>query len=269
MSGTWALILGCTQGAGGAIASRLLSEGLLDVIGFHRGNHPDAAAALTALAARSGRRCVLIEGDAGRLDTLPQQVERVREALGEEEQLTLLIHACADASIGLVASEDPRAQLHPRQILKTFEVMAHSFLFWGQAVVTGGLMARGGQIIGFPNTLDDKVVRGFCAVSASKAALTAYVRHMSVELAPYGVRVNAVRFGATPTHAFRKMPNFEGIMDQVRRINPMDRTTSPEDVADMVTLMLDRRAAWLNGAVINLDGGEQHGMAEGIFGARP
>lgn len=263
----WVLVLGCTVGAGGAISERLLKTSRANVIGVHRGNFPEEAAALEATAAASGARCALILGDAGRLDNIAGLAEQVAAIL-DGDQLDMVIHSCADGSSGLVLSDEPKHQLHPKQVLKTFEIMAHSFLFWGQALVHAGLIRRGGQLLALPNTMDEVVARGFCAIGASKAALVAYIKYMANELGRLGVRTNGLRFGATPTAAFQRMPTHEATLAAVVELNPMGRHTTVEDVADLVELLLDPRAAWLNGAVIDFDGGEHFTLGDRLFGLK-
>jgi NAD(P)-dependent dehydrogenase (short-subunit alcohol dehydrogenase family) len=263
----WVLVLGCTVGAGGAICARLLRGAAANIIGVHRGNFPEEAAALEAMAAASGARCVLIRGDAGRLENIAGLTAQVTEILAGA-QLDMVVHSCADGSSGLVLSVDPKQQLHPKQVLKTFEIMAHSFLFWGQALVGAGLIRQGGQLLALPNTMDEIVARGFCAIGASKAALVAYIKYMANELGRVGVRTNGLRFGATPTAAFQRMPTHEETLAAVVEANPMGRHTTVEDVADLVELLLDPRAAWLNGAVIDFDGGEHFTLGDRLFGLK-
>ena len=263
----WVLVLGCTVGAGGAIASRVLTDTELGVIGVHRGNHPEEAAALQALAQAHGRECVLIQGDAGRLENIPALLSQIQEAL-QGRPIRLMVHACADASAAPIVHEQAPKRLHPKQILKTFEVMAHSFLFWGQSLVVEGLMEKNGQLLALPNTMDELVASTFCAVGAAKAALSMYVRYMAVELGPHGVRVNGLRFGATPTPAFSRMPTYEATLSTMRAINPMGRTTEVQDVANFVMLLLDPRSGWLNGSIIDFDGGEHLAVGEFLFGQR-
>ncbi|MBK7761125.1 MAG: SDR family oxidoreductase [Deltaproteobacteria bacterium] len=264
----WVLVLGCTVGAGGAICRRFLETSRANIIGVHRGNFPEEAAALMAIAEATGTRCVLLVGDAGRLDNIAGLTEQVTAILNGD-QLDMVVHSCADGSSGLVVCDDPKIQLHPKQVLKTFEIMAHSFLFWGQALVNAGLMRRGGQLLALPNTMDELVARGFCAIGASKAALVAYIKYMANELGRLGVRTNGLRFGATPTAAFQRMPTHEATLAAIVDTNPMGRHTTVEDVADFVELLLDPRAAWLNGAVIDFDGGEHFTLGDRLFGLKP
>ncbi|MCB9745666.1 MAG: SDR family oxidoreductase [Alphaproteobacteria bacterium] len=264
----WALVLGCTVGTGGAVARRLTQKCGVSVLGLHRGNHPEEAAALVAGAQAAGARAVLIEADAGRTEHVPELAEQVREALGGAT-LDLVVHSLADASPGRVVHEDPRKQLHPKQLHKTFEVMAHSFLVWGQALFHAGLLPPGSQLLALPNLLDSMVLPGFCAVGAAKAALNTYVSYMAVELGARGVRVNGLRFGVTPTGALSRMHFGDAALRTAADMTPRGENMDCEDVADFIELLIDGRAEWLNGAIIDLGGGVHLGAARQAFGIRP
>ncbi len=253
----WALVLGCSMGSGAAIARDLARTNGLDIIGVHRGNHPAEAAALRRDVEKEGRRCVLIEHDAGRLEGIASQVERMAEWLDEGEGIQIAVHALTGASLGPVACRDePARALHPRQIARTFDAMAHSFLFWGQALVHAGLFAQGGQLLALLNFQDESTPPGFAAIGGVKGALSAYVRHMGFEFPRYGVRVNGLRFGAAETEAFGHVPHAREALDNIAGVSPMGRNVNVEDVASFVSLLADRRAQFLNGSIIPFDGGE-------------
>jgi len=253
----WALILGCSVGTGAGVARSLARKNGLDIVGFHRGNHAAEAAAVQHDVEQAGRRCILIEHDAGRLEGIPAQVSRIAECLGRSDGLQIVVHALTGASLGPVACrKDPARALHPRQVARTFDAMAHSFLFWGQALVHEGLFARGGQLLGLLNFQDESTPPGFAAIGGVKGALTAYVRHMAFEFPRYGVRVNALRFGATETEAFGHVPNAHAALDNIARVSPMGRNVQIDDVGSFVSLLADERAQFLNGSIIPFDGGE-------------
>jgi enoyl-[acyl-carrier protein] reductase III len=264
MTGTHALVLGCSVGAGGASARALASAGL-SIIGLHRGNHGESADELRQHCLEAGVDCVLIEGDAGRLKNIEALLAQVAAALGDA-RLHLVVHALADASAGLLFHPEGRAQLHPKQILKTFEIMSHSFLWWGQGLMGAGLMGTSSSIWGLPNCMDILTARGFGAIGPSKAALVGYIHFMASEFGRHGVRVNGIRFGATPTPAFQRMPNYKEALQTAEQVNPMGRHTRAEDVGNFLALMADPRAAWINGAVVDLDGGEVRNIGDAMFG---
>jgi len=232
---------------------------------MHRGNHPDEADALRREVESHGRRCELLVADAGRLANLDDLADRVARQVGPGG-VELLVHSLADGSVGPVVDADaPERALHPKQILKTFEVMSHSFLFWGQELFRRGLLADGARVVALLNYLDTAVLRGGAAIGASKAALTTYVRYMAGEMGAHGVRVNGIRFGAADTYAASMVPDFDKALGAFASVNPLGRNVATEDVADLVSLLLDDRASFVNGAILAIDGGEEAAIIQRVF----
>ena len=257
--GTWALILGCSVGAGAEIARTLARKNRLNVLGFHRGHHTEEAGELQAEIRGLGLRCELVQANAGRLDTIPELTDEVARLLSGDT-IKVMVHSLADASVGPLVHHEEGVALQPKQLLKSFEVMAHSFVFWGQNLFTRGLFGPQSQIIGLLNYLERHVLVGGAAIGASKAALSGYMRYMAGEYAPYGVRVNGIRFGPVDTFASRHVPNFARGHAAFARLNPMGRNGTVTDVADMLSLLLDPRAGFVNGEIISVDGGEERSV---------
>lgn len=262
--GSWALVLGCSAGTGASVARTLARRNGLNVIGFHRGRHQEGADAVQAAVRAEGVRCEMVVADAGKIDDIPELAGRVAAIL-DGQRLAVVVHALADASVSPTVHPEVGRDLHPRQIRKTFEVMAHSFMFWGQELYHLGLLAPGSQIVGLLNYLQRAVCRGGAAIAASKGALAAYVMYMAAEYAPLGVRVNAIRFGAADTAAARHVPDFGRSLAEFASINPMGRNVTTDDVADVISLLLDPRAGFVNGAIVSVDGGEERSFIQHIF----
>lgn len=259
--GTWALVLGCSVGVGAEIARTLARHNGLHVLGMHRGNHQAEAEAVQEEIRSRGLCCELVQADAGRLAHIPELAAEVRRVL-DGATLKVVVHSLADASVGMTVHRKPERALHPRQIAKTFEVMAHSFLFWGQHLFSQGSLGRQAQIIGLLNYLERHVVPGGAAIGASKAALVGYMRFMAAEYAPHGIRVNGLRFGPIDTYASRHVPNFHKAHAALARLNPMGRNATVSDVADMLSLLLDPRAGFVNGEIISVDGAEERSILQ-------
>jgi len=88
----------------------------------------------------------------------------------------------------------------------------------------------------------------------SKAALEALVRYLAVELAPRGIRVNAVSAGVVETGALEHFPNKEAMLEMGAN-NPVGRLVSPEDVAKLVTFLCSPDADMIRGQTLVVDGG--------------
>ena len=90
----------------------------------------------------------------------------------------------------------------------------------------------------------------------AKAALESASRQLAIELAPEGIAVNAIQAGVTDTPALRKIPGHEDMVKYASTHNPSGRLTTPEDIADYITLLSHASNSWLTGNVIRVDGGE-------------
>ena len=95
----------------------------------------------------------------------------------------------------------------------------------------------------------------YAAVGASKAALESLVRHLAVELAPRGIRVNAVSAGVVDTDALKHFSNRDDILGSGRAKTPAGRLTTPEDVADVVLFLVSPLAQMIIGQTVTVDGG--------------
>ncbi|HJT72820.1 MAG TPA: SDR family oxidoreductase, partial [Chitinophaga sp.] len=98
--------------------------------------------------------------------------------------------------------------------------------------------------------------KNYAAVSAAKAALEAISRSIALEFAPVGIRANCVQAGVTDTRSLQMIPGSEQLIEHTKKRNPFQRLTTPEDVANVVYLLCKDEAAWINGAVIPVNGGE-------------
>ncbi|MBZ4423165.1 SDR family NAD(P)-dependent oxidoreductase [Myxococcus sp. RHSTA-1-4] len=252
----WALILGASSGTGAAIAEAVARRPGLDVFGVHRGRYADSAARMEQAVRGAGRRVELWQADASTPESAEAGAEALRRLAGPRS-VKLFVHSIAGASMGhfLSRGED---RLHARRIRRTFDTMAHSFVYWAQALVEADLLAPEARLLGLQNPLDETLLPNTALVSASKAALEMYVRHLAVELGPLGHRVNLLKFGTVMTPALKHVYSPEALarLEQAHaRMNPAGRMCTVEEVARFVTVLAGEDAAWFNGATIDFSGG--------------
>ena len=117
-----------------------------------------------------------------------------------------------------------------------------------------------GAIINISSTLARKPIAGFAEYAASKSALEQMTRCWALELAPKGVRVNAIAAGPVETAFLQDRMGFtreevEAIKERERDLIPLRRRGEPEDVAAWILALASERAAWVTGQVLGVDGG--------------
>ena len=98
---------------------------------------------------------------------------------------------------------------------------------------------------------------GAAVVSAATVGVESVSRSIAVEFASQGIRSNSIQAGVTDTKALQAIPGSDRMKSVARLKNPFKRLTTPEDVADVVSLLARDEAQWINGALIRADGGEQ------------
>ncbi len=172
--------------------------------------------------------------------------ERIAEEVGELGPLDVLVHAAATGVIR------PALETEDKHWDWTLSANARALLSLTRAAAPS--MPAGSSVVGISSLGSVRVLDNYTLVGVSKAALEALVRYLAVELAPRGIRVNAVSAGVVETGALEHFPNKEQMLEMGGR-NPAGRLVSPEDVAAAVTFLCSPEAEMIRGQTLIVDGG--------------
>jgi NAD(P)-dependent dehydrogenase (short-subunit alcohol dehydrogenase family) len=147
--------------------------------------------------------------------------------------------------------------LDAEDFARTIHAMGTNIVEWVQDIFKRGLFEQDARVLSLTSEGNQIAWRGYAAVSAAKAALESVTRAMALEFAPYGIRSNVIQAGVTETAALKAIPGNQYIKSHAGLRNPLGRLTTPEDVANFIYLLCMDEAAWVNGALLCVDGGER------------
>jgi NAD(P)-dependent dehydrogenase (short-subunit alcohol dehydrogenase family) len=237
------LITGGTKGIGLAIAEHLAPRGEPLVLGYHA----DEAAAAEAVARLGGA------------------AQAVRADVGDVADAGRLVRIAGEAGPGPLSIVHSAAMIYPTALL------AADLTTFTRAIQTNGLsllylvqqalpwLDRGSSIVFITSAGARTTLANYAALGAGKALAESLIRYLVPELAPRGVRINAVAPGLVATTSVARMAGGEDaaarVLERGARANPSGRLTEAADYAAVVEFLLSPAAGFVQGQVIHANGG--------------
>jgi enoyl-[acyl-carrier protein] reductase III len=233
------LVTGGSRGIGRGIALRFAELGAARVALSYLRN--DRAAEETGTELESlGAEAVLLRGNLGDPDKAAAVIE-------QSGPLDVLV---SNAATGVIR---PALEIEEKHWDWTLNANARALLTLARHAAPS--MPAGSSIVGISSLGATRVLGDYVVVGVSKAALEALVRYLAVELAPRGIRVNAVSAGLVKTGALEYFPNRDEMLDYFERRTPAGRLVGPREVADAVCFLASPEADMIRGQTLVVDGG--------------
>jgi 3-oxoacyl-[acyl-carrier protein] reductase len=242
------LVTGAQRGIGRAIALRFAAAGAHVALNY-LDDHAEAESAAAQIVAL-GRRAATIGADIAK----PAEARRlVADAERARGPIDILVNNAA------IFPRAPFLELTEETWDAVLDTNLKSTFVCGQEVARRLVAAgRPGVIINISSGAPYRGSMRATAYMASKLGIVGLTRGMARELAPLGIRVNAVAPGVTNT-AMPRLGNTEEALAALGRSNPSGRLAEPEDIADVVVFLATDEARHLVGQLIHVNGGDYHG----------
>lgn len=246
ISGRTALVTGASRGIGAATAVALARAGCAKVL-VHYASSEEAAGQTARRVREAGAEAELLCGD---LST-EAGIREFVQALGERARAVDILVNNAGSLLQRARLTEMTYDLYNR----VMDLNAKSAWFITQAVAPH-MAARGHGVIVHVSSIAARTGGGVGATvyAAAKAAVSAFAKGMARELAPCGVRVNAVSPG-TVDNDFHARFSTREMLEAVIRQTPQGRLSTNEDIADVIVFLCSDAARNVIGQTIEVNGG--------------
>jgi NAD(P)-dependent dehydrogenase (short-subunit alcohol dehydrogenase family) len=258
-AGRAAIVTGGSSGIGRAIAERLAKEGA-DLCVVAAPQDADPLEEVATQLRSTGAGVVSIAADVGEPETSERAVTSTLDAFG---RLDLLASNAGFAYFEEVLS----APLE--HFDRTMHVNARGMYLMMHAAARIMAGQDGGSIVCTASTASFMGEEHQVAYNASKGAVSQLARSMAIDLAPFGIRVNAVAPGWVDTAAAHEFLADDERWSKYRSNVALDRAADPAEIAAVVAFLLSDDASYMTGSVVVADGGMTAGFRTSDWSAVP
>lgn len=240
--GKTALITGASRGIGKAVALRLAKDGYDIAVNYN--SNQEAAEKTAAEIEQYGVTAKIYKADTSNIDEVKAMFKEFRKDFGGLDVLVNNAGVVEDAYLLMVRQDS---------LEKSLAINIQGYINCAQQAALRMAGAGTGVIINISSVSSVIAVEGQTVYSATKGAVNSMTATMAKELAPRGIRVNAVAPGFVGTDMLKSIPG--DLVDQYIDSIPMKKFGTAEDVANVVSSLCSDDFSYMTGQVLVLDGG--------------
>jgi NAD(P)-dependent dehydrogenase (short-subunit alcohol dehydrogenase family) len=242
-----AIVTGAAQGIGRSVALALAAAGAAVTIADVDGeNGPATAREIEG----KGGKAIFVQADVSRFDDVAAATDKTLQAFG---RIDILVNNAARAVRGVVDEIDESIW---NEVISTNLTSVWRGM---KCVVPQMRRQKSGSIVNISSVQSLTGFHGWAAYAAAKGGINALTQQAALDLAPHGIRVNAVAPGTimTPLNekVFAEVADPAALIARWNAAHPIGRFGQPEEVAEAVLFLASDRASFITGTIVRVDGG--------------
>jgi 3-oxoacyl-[acyl-carrier protein] reductase len=243
LAGKNAVVTGCLKGIGRATLDMFAQSGA-NVWACCQYEDAESVSHFQELAGRFHVEILPVYFDLSEAESIKTAV---RTIAAPKKQINILVNVAGmtqDALFHMVTME---------QMKKVAEINFFSQMLFTQYITKLMLRSKNGSVVNIASITGMDGNPGQLSYSAAKAALIAATKTLSAELAPHGIRVNAVAPGVVKTGMTEIMP--DEIMRRLLDKSCLKRIGTPDEIAGVITFLASDMSSYITGQIVRVDGG--------------
>jgi 3-oxoacyl-[acyl-carrier protein] reductase len=253
IKGKIGLVMASSRGLGQAMAVSLAREGVKVAV---TGRNPEGLQKSVELIQAAGGEALALNWDLSDASVIDSMVSRVEQELGP---IDILINNTGGPPPTLAAGQDPALWQ------KSFNDMVLSLIAITDRVLPGMRQRKWGRIITSTTSGAIAPIKNLAISNTLRAALLAWSKTLSAEVANDGITVNVIMPGRIATDRLRQLDeakakregaNYDDVVKEMLKQIPMGRYGDPKEYGDAAAFLVSQNASFITGTVMRVDGGQ-------------
>ncbi|GFN31350.1 SDR family oxidoreductase [Paenibacillus xylaniclasticus] len=240
-SGKVAIVTGASRGIGRQVAIQLAQTGIKVIVNY--ASSREKADELVRIIEELGGEALAVQGNVSKVSEVEALFEAAIEQFGH---IDILVNNAG--IMECVAITDVTEEMFDRQ----FDVNVKGTYFACQQAMKH--MQQGGTIINFSTSVSGAMLPTYSVYAATKGAVEQLTRQLAKEFGTRDITINCIAPGQVSTELFLEGKSQE-LIDSYRRMNAFGRIGEPEDIANVIELLVSGKAHWITGQTIRVNGG--------------
>ncbi|MFW6306348.1 MAG: 3-oxoacyl-[acyl-carrier-protein] reductase [Bacillota bacterium] len=244
LEGKVVLITGSSRGIGATTAITLAENGADIIVNYPFEGEKENAVEVISKIKEMGRRAIMIEADISNLENAERLI---KEGLNEFSKIDILVNNAG------ITRDNLLLRMKEEEWDSVINVNLKGVFNCTKAILRSMMKQKSGKIINLASVVGVMGNAGQTNYSASKAGVIGFTKSVAKEVSSRGITANAIAPGFIESHMTKNLS--DKVKEQMLSAIPLNKFGKQEDVANLICFLASSESDYINGQVINIDGG--------------